>query len=73
MSSFFFWNAHGIMHTSGLLQSKWSPKGFTLSLQETRSIHDSMNMPKIECIADTYIYYNHLKYKNIFNLGIKIV
>ena len=26
------------------------PKGFTLTLQETRSIHDSMNLPKIEFI-----------------------
>ena len=31
-----------------------APKGFTLTLQETRSIHDSMNIPKIEFI--TYIY-----------------
>ena len=54
------------MNTSGLLQSKWSLKGITLTLQETRSIHDSMNIPKIEFIA--YIYF-----KNIFNLGIKIV
>ena len=29
-------------------------KGFTLTLQETRSIHDSTNIPKIEFI--TYIY-----------------
>ena len=42
------------MNTSGFLQSKWSPKGFMLPLQETRSIHDSMNIPKIEFIA--YIY-----------------
>ena len=42
------------MNTSGLfLQSKWSPKGFSLTSQETRSIHDSMNIPKIEFI--TYI------------------
>ena len=26
------------MNTSGLVQSEWSPKGFTLTLQETRSI-----------------------------------
>ena len=45
------------MNTSGLVQSKWSPKGFTLTLQETRSIHDSMNPPKIEFI--TYIYILH--------------
>ena len=31
------------------------PKGFTLTLQETRSIHDSMNIPKIEFIAYIYI------------------
>ena len=39
------------MITSGLLQSL----GFTLPLQETRSIHDSMNIPKIELIAYIYI------------------
>ena len=53
------------MNTSGLLQSKWSPKGVTLilqgtlrdslTLQETRSIHDSMNIPNIEFIAHIYI------------------
>ena len=43
------------MNTSGLLQSKWSTKGFTLTLQETQSIHDSMNRPKIEFIAYIYI------------------
>ena len=36
------------MNTSGLLQSK-------LTLQETQSIHDSMNLPKIEFIAYIYI------------------
>ena len=52
---FNFWNVHGIMNSCGLLQSKWSPKGFKLTLQETRSIHDSMNIPKIEFIAYIYI------------------
>ena len=47
-NEFTFWNVKGIMNTSGLLQSKWSPKGFTLALQETQSIHDSMNIPKSE-------------------------
>ena len=42
------------MNTSGLLQSEWSAKGFRLTFQETRNIHDSMNRPKIEFIA--YIY-----------------
>ena len=43
------------MNTLGLLQSKWDRKGFTLTLQETRSIHDFMNLPKIEFIARIYI------------------
>ena len=30
-------------------------KGITLTLQETRSIHDSMNIPKIEFIVYVYI------------------
>ena len=28
-----------------------------LTLQETQSIHDSMNIPKIECITYIYILY----------------
>ena len=44
-----FWNVHGIMNTLGLLQSK-------LTLQETRSIHDSMNRPKIEFIAHIFTF-----------------
>ena len=36
------------MNTSGLMQ---------LILQETRSIHDSMNIPKIEFITYIYILY----------------
>ena len=36
------------MDTSGLLQSKWSPKGFTLF-----GLH--VNIPKIEFIAYIYI------------------
>ena len=29
-------------------------KGFTLTLQETRNIHDSMNIPKIELTSEIY-------------------
>ena len=43
------------MNTLGLLQSKWSPKGFMFILQKTRSIHDSMNIPQIEFIPYIYI------------------
>ena len=50
-----FWNVHGIMNTFALLQSKWSLKGFTLTLQERWSINDSMNKPYIEFIAYIYI------------------
>ena len=55
-NEFNFWNVHGIMNTSGLVQSKWSLKGFTLTLQETWSIHDPMNILKIEFITDIYIF-----------------
>ena len=44
-NEFNFWNVRGIMNTSGPVQSKGSPSGFTLTLQETRGIHDSMNIP----------------------------
>ena len=43
------------MNTSGLLQSKWSPKRPSFTLQETGNIHDSMNIPKINFIAHVYI------------------
>ena len=53
---FDFVNVHGIMNTWGLLQRRASCySGFTLTLHETRSIHDSMNRPKIEFIAYIYI------------------
>ena len=54
-NEFIFWNVHGIMNTSGLVQSKLSR--FTLTLQETRSIHNSMNIPKIEFVTYIYILY----------------
>ena len=62
------WN-HKFFGSSGLLQSKWKLKGFTLTLQEARSIHDSMN---IHCLYLHFII-NIWNMKNIFNLGIKIV
>ena len=46
-----FWNVHGIMNTSG----KCSSDGFTLILQEARSIHDSMIIQKIEFISYIFI------------------
>ena len=49
------------MNTSGSLAK--------LTLQDTRSIHDSMNIQNNELIAYIYI----LNIKNSFNLGIKTV
>ena len=43
------------MNTSDLSESRRSPKGFTLTLQGTQSIHASMNILKIEFIAYIYI------------------
>ena len=48
------------------------PEGL-LTLQETRSIHDSMNIPKNEFIAYIYILLYIYCIKFIFNLGIKTV
>ena len=45
-----FWKLHELMNTPGLLQS-------TLTLQDTQSIQDSMNLPKFEFIAYIYILY----------------
>ena len=62
-NKFNFWNVHGIMNASGHLQSK---KGFMLTLQETRSIHHSMNIPKIEFLLIFTFYYKYPKYKKYF-------
>ena len=62
-----FWNVHGIMNTFGLLQSKWSPLWASLTLQETRSIHDSMNIKKkLDFLLIFTFYYKYQKYKNYF-------
>ena len=45
------------MNTSGLLQSKREALRALLTLQETRSIHESMNLPKIEFNAYIYFLY----------------
>ena len=48
-NEFHFWHVNGIMNNLGLLQ-------------ETRSIHDSMNIPEIKFIA--YILHYNLIYRN---------
>ena len=48
------------------------PFGFTLTLQETRSVHDSINISKMNLLLIFTFYDKYLKYeKNIFDLGIK--
>ena len=47
----------------GLRSLPKDPKGFTLTLQETRSVHDSMNIPKIKFIAYLHFIINYLKSK----------
>ena len=44
------------MTTWGLLQSLHEAQRASLTLQETRSIHDSVNLPKIEFISYTLAY-----------------
>ena len=39
-----------------------------LPLQETRSIHDSINIPKINLLLIFTFHYKYLKYKNYFHL-----
>ena len=46
-----FWKAHGIMKTSGLLQSLCEARRYSCSIQ------DSMNLLKIEFIPYIYIFY----------------
>ena len=54
-----FWTVHGMMNTSGLLQT----------LQVTRSIHHSMNSPKSNLLLIINILYIEIMY----NLGNKTV
>ena len=45
--------------------------GFTFTLQEPRSIHGSMNIPKMNLLLTFTFYYKYLKYKkSVLNLGI---
>ena len=70
-NEFNFWNVHGIMNTSGLLQ------GLHVNFARTQSTHDSMNIPKIEFITYIYILYYlssinfHLTWLLLQTFGIK--
>ena len=56
------------MDTSGLLQSKWSPKGFTLTLQETRSFHDSITFYHKYLIYRDFLQLSEKKNSFVFNM-----
>ena len=60
-NEFNFLNVLGIIKSSGLLQSKW---GFALTLQDTQSIHDSINIPKLNILLIFTFYYKYLNYIN---------
>ena len=47
----FEWHSQGSCFHSRNEFDFWKVQGFTLTLQETRSIHDSMDIRKIEFIA----------------------
>ena len=57
-NEFNFWNVHGILMLR--VSCKESASGFTLTLQETKSIHDSMNIPKIELLLIFTFYYKYI-------------
>ena len=64
-NKFNFWSVHGIMNTSGVLQSQREPLCASLTLQETRSIHDCMTIPIIEFIS--YINFKEIVGKPNFS------
>ena len=70
-NKFDFWNVHRIMNTWVSCKVNAKPS-FALTLQETRSIHDSMKRPKIELIAYSYILLKNIYYiEIIYSLGKK--
>ena len=56
---FHFSEVHGSMNATDHVQSKWCPKGFTLTLHGTRCVHTSINLRKIKFISYIYTLYLH--------------
>ena len=48
----------------GSLAKLMKPSGFTLTLQETQSIHASMNIQKLNLLLISIFYYKYLKSRN---------
>ena len=59
-NNFDFWNVHGIMNTSVLLQLSKCMS----TLQETRSIDDSMKRPKLNLLLISTFNNKYLIYRN---------
>ena len=53
-NKFHFSEVHGSMNETGHMQSKWRPKGVTLTLHGTHCVHTSMSFRKMKFIF--YIY-----------------
>ena len=62
-NKFNFWSVHGIMNTSGRLQNKSSQKGFALTMQVTRCVHDSMTGQKLNLLLIFALNYKYLIFK----------
>ena len=60
---FGFWNDHGIMNTSGLLQSQRETKGFTLTSQVTKVLMIPRTDLKLNLLLIFTFCYKYLKYK----------
>ena len=58
-----FWYVPGIMNTLGRLQSKSSQKGFTLTMQVTRCVHDFMTGQKLNLLHIFTLYYKYLIFR----------
>ena len=58
-NKFHFPEVHGSMNATDHVQSKWRPKGFTLTLHGTRCVLTSMNLRKMKFISYIYILFLH--------------
>ena len=54
-NKFHFSEGHGSMNAMGYVQSKWRPKGVTLTLHGTHCDHTSMILRKMKLISYIYI------------------
>ena len=58
-NKFHFSEVHGSMNTTDHVQSKWCPKGVTLSLHGIRCFHTFVNLRKMKFISYIYTLFLH--------------